>query len=278
MKTFFGNTPVSPVRPIGPPVADGSLPHPVNRTADMGAPPVRIAVYDSLAAPPRVEEVFGENPRALIEVLSSRTYQLSHDAGGALPYVVIREIVENLIHARFDEVVVSVLDGGNTIRFADQGPGIGDKDRAFQPGFSTASDEMKRIIKGVGSGLPVAKECLGFAGGTIIIEDNLERGTVVTLGTIPVSAPEESAAGASSSPVDEGALSLSTRQKQVLSLTMEFGSVGPTVVSRELGVGLSTAYRDLASLEAEGLISSDETGKRALSARGVHCLDALFNG
>lgn len=278
MKTFFGSDAVvSPTHSDDHPV----LHEPLSDTRESGGSeppaPARVAVYDALTAPPRVEDVFGDSPRALIESLSSRAYQLSHEAGGDLPYVVIREIVENLIHAHFYEVVVSILDGGNTIRFADQGPGINDKERAFQPGFSTATENMKRVIKGVGSGLPVAKECLGFVGGMIFIEDNLEKGTVVTLRTTPKSPQAHDNGGSTGVVAGDDLPSLSLRQKQVLSLTMELGSVGPTIVSRELGVGLSTAYRDLASLEAEGLIASDETGKRTLTSGGIRCLDALFS-
>jgi hypothetical protein len=236
----------------------------------------RIAVYDALTASPRVEEVSGHDARSFIEALASRTYQLSHEFGGALPYVVIREVVENLIHARFHEVVVTVLDGGNTVRFADQGPGIGDKDRVFLPGFSTATEDMKCVIKGVGSGLPVARECLTFSGGTIVVEDNLGCGTVVTIQVDPTPPmlPDEVVA----EPVEpDGGRRLTTRQKQVLSLVIELGAVGPTVVSRELSVGLSTAYRDLAALEEYGLIHSDESGKRVLTPTGVNLLDQLFN-
>ncbi len=276
MKTFFGNT-------AGRPATTGALTHgPAGPAAEL--PPLRqaaarIAVYDSLTSSPRVEDVRGDSPRALIEALASRTYQLSHEAGGAIPYTVIREVVENFIHAYFSEVVVSVLDDGATIRFADQGPGITDKDRAFQPGFTTATDEMKHVIKGVGSGLPVAKECLGFSGGSIVVEDNLERGTVVTLRMAGPAAqqPPESPVAEGRQPVFE-LPSLTTRQKQVLSLTMELGSVGPSAVSRELGVGLSTAYRDLAALEDSGLMTSDESGKRALTSYGVQCLDSIFKG
>ncbi|MBN2822128.1 MAG: histidine kinase [Coriobacteriia bacterium] len=277
MKTFFDGRPSSFTPTDTHVVVDASVPHLMDRPEGGNVPPVRIAVYDGLTAPPRVEDIFGDNPRALIESLSSRAYQLSHDAGGSLPYVVIREIVENLIHAHFSEVVVSILNQGNTIRFADQGPGIANKERALEPGFSTATEEMKTVIKGVGSGLPVARECLIFSGGTVVIEDNLERGTVVTLQTVPKQDPVHGEDISTPTP-DLELPSLSTRQKRVLSLTMECGSVGPTVVSKELGVGLSTAYRDLASLEAEGLICSDETGKRTLTTVGVHCLDALFNG
>lgn len=275
MKSFFGDTGVTEFStPINTELPTQA--HTVPGVSQTDMDPARIAVYDTLTAPPRIEEVSGDNPRALIESLSSRTYQLSHEAGGEIPYVVIREVVENFIHAHFYEVVVSILDGGNTIRFSDQGPGIGDKNRAFQPGFSTATDTMKRVIKGVGSGLPVARECLTFSGGEISIDDNLERGTVVTLRQTPrqdmsATTPDTVADSTSSFP------DLSTRQKQVLSLTMEIGAVGPTIISKELGVGLSTAYRDLASLEEVGLIDSDETGKRTLTREGVRCLDALFS-
>jgi len=236
--------------------------------------PALIAVYDGLTAPPRVEEVRADSPRALIDALATRTYQLSHEAGGALPYTVIREVVENFIHAGFDEVVVSILENGCLVRFSDQGPGIHDKEKAFLPGFTTATEDMKVVIRGVGSGLPVARECLTFSGGTIEVEDNLATGTVVTLRTSPkptiVEQPTEPARD------DFKVPPLTLRQKQVLSLALELAPVGPTVVSRELGVGLSTAYRDLEYLAAQGLISSDDTGRRVVTDLGVRCLDALF--
>ncbi len=231
----------------------------------------RIAVYDSLAAAPRVEEVDAGDLGEAIEKVASRTYNLARERGGGVPYTIIREISENLIHAGFSEVVVTILDDGNTVRFADQGPGIADKDRVFLPGFSTATSDMKRHIKGVGSGLPIVKECLSFAGGTVEIDDNLGRGTVVTLRVAArPKAPEEEAAPADTPP------RLSHRQKQVLSLVMELGSAGPSAVARELSVGLSTAYRDLASLEEAGLIVADESGKRALTERGVTLLDSIL--
>lgn len=242
--------------------------------------PALLAVYDAMTAPPRVEQISAGSPRELIEAVAARTYQVAREAGGQVPYTVIREVVENFIHAGFDEVVVSVLDSGRTIRFADQGPGIQDKERAFMPGFTTASEDMKRVIRGVGSGLPVARECLLFSGGSIEVDDNLGCGTVVTLrmdptpqtppAPEPVAEPVPPAADEYEPPV------LSLRQKQVLSLAMEMGSIGPTVVSRELGVGLSTAYRDLEQLAGHGLISADDAGKRVLTDLGVRCLDALL--
>lgn len=241
--------------------------------------PALIAIYDSLTAPPRVEQVAGTSARDLIDSLATRTYQLSHEAGGTLPYTVIREVVENFIHAGFDEVVVSILDNGCTIRFADQGPGIPDKERALLPGFTTATAEMKRVIRGVGSGLPVAKECLTFSGGTIEIDDNLGCGTVVTMRVSPRPQAPLPHLEAPRAPVDREDVEvppLTVRQKQVLSLALELAPLGPTVVSRELGVGLSTAYRDLEYLAAHGLLASDENGKRVLTQRGIRCLDAIL--
>jgi hypothetical protein len=235
------------------------------RPAPAGA---RIAIYDSLAAAPRVEEVAAQDLADAIEQVASRTYNLARERGGQVPYTIIREVSENLIHAGFSEVVVTILDGGNTVRFADQGPGIPDKDRAFLPGFSTATADMKRHIRGVGSGLPIVRECLAFAGGTVEVDDNLGRGTVVTLAVQPIQK--------SGPPPEVPVPRLTARQKQVLSLVMELGSAGPSAVARELTVALSTAYRDLASLEDAGLIVADDSGKRALTEHGISLLDTLL--
>lgn len=234
----------------------------------------RIAVYDNLTSAPRVEDVASLDLAEAIDRLAARTYELSREHGGTLPYTLIREVAENLVHAAFSEVVVTIMDDGNTVRFADQGPGIPDKDRAFLPGFSTATREMKRYIRGVGSGLPIVRECLSFSGGTVVVEDNLSGGTVVTLRVDPPLPPTLEAALRQS---DDPLPNLSVRQKQVLSLVMELGSVGPSIVADELAVAVSTAYRDLEHLEQAGLISTTSRGKRELTELGVSCLDRLFS-
>ena len=236
-----------------------------------GATGARIAVYDGLIAAPRVEELTAEDLAEAIEQLASRTYNLARERGGTIPYTIIREVAENLIHAGFREVVVTIIDDGATVRFADQGPGIADKEKVFLPGFSTATTDMKRIIRGVGSGLPIVRETLTFAGGTIEIDDNLGSGTVVTLRAAhPVDEASAQAVAADDVP------RLTDRQKQVLSIILELGSVGPSALSRELDVGVATAYRDLAFLEEAGLIAADETGKRTLTTYGVTCLERVF--
>lgn len=266
LKRFFEEGAVpSPGAPVDILVAEDSV-----RVSSDGTS-ARIAVYDTLAAAPRVEEVVAQSLADAIEQLASRTYNIARERGGTIPYTIIREVSENLIHAGFREVVVTILDGGATVRFADQGPGIRDKEKVFQPGFSTATAEMKQVIRGVGSGLPIVRETLTFAGGTIEIEDNLGNGTVVTLRSAP---PVEQAPGRE--PEVSGVPALTDRQKQALSIILELGSVGPSALSRELDVGVATAYRDLAFLEEAGLIAADDTGKRTLTVYGVTCLERVF--
>jgi len=291
MKSFYKNSIEADVVASSAPMSCSSIP-----TC------ARIAIYDGPAAAPRVEEVWADDTPAYIESLSARAYELARDQGGLVPYTVIREVAENFIHADFAEPVVSILDGGKTLRFADQGPGIADKSHAVLPGYTTARGEMKRYIRGVGSGLPIVRDYLSVSGGSLVIEDNLGSGAVVTIYTSPAdrSAPParparwDTAAQPATRPKEPPSLDfssaesgadylpvakprLSTRQKQVLALVMETGSAGPSLVSRELGVGISTAYRDLASLEDLALITSDG-GKRHLTTEGLSYLDALISG
>lgn len=258
-------------------------------------PCARVAVYEATGAAPRVIDVPAAPPGEFIEAVASNTYELARAQGGRIPYTVIREVSENLIHADFREPVVSILDGGRTIRFADQGPGIAEKDKAQQPGFTTATHDMKAFIRGVGSGLPIVRDYLSVSGGSLEIEDNLGSGTVVTVterslparepfasrdvvaGSVPVFAtPADSLLAEDFAPLAPPVASprLTTRQKQALALVMENGNAGPSLVSRELNVGVSTAYRDLAALEEAGLIYADG-GKRHLSEAGIGYLDDL---
>ena len=147
--------------------------------------PARIAVYDDAAAAPRVVMVEPKDVRSFLEEITGTVNRLSHEQGGTIPFMVIREIVENFIHAYFQAPTITILDGGNTIRFSDQGPGIKQKDLALEYGTSSATEEMKHYIRGVGSGLPYAQQYMVDKGGSLEIEDNLGGGTVVTISTRP---------------------------------------------------------------------------------------------
>lgn len=243
---------------------------------------VRLAIYDSPLVAPRVISLRGEEFHAFVGDLAARTYEYSRERGGRIPFVVIREIVENLIHAYFEGAVISILDDGNTIRISDQGPGIPDPARAMQPGFTTATAEMRVFIRGVGSGLPVAREQLAFLGGAISIDSNLSRGTVVTLSLArpaagPARGPSVAAPEAPPGPPgDRRVPDLTARQKKVLLLIAELGSAGPSAVAKELGVSQSTAYRELQALAGAGLIHGRHAGKRTLTEDGIAALSTVF--
>ena len=102
----------------------------------------RIAVYDDMLSTPRVIVIDPQDVRTYLEETTNTVYQCMKEQGGHISLMVIREIVENFIHAHFAEPIISILDGGDTIRFADQGPGIDDKERAFDFGVTSANSKM----------------------------------------------------------------------------------------------------------------------------------------
>ena len=259
-----GATAVPAVTPPARPGLDGALPD-----APLGPEAPRIAIYDTLTSPPRVIAVEEEDLPALIASLAEKTYHYCREQGGQIPYTVLQELMENLLHACFRDVVVTILDNGQTIRISDHGPGVGDKDRAFQPGFTTATALQRQIIRGVGSGLPVARESLQFLRGVLTVDDNLGGGAVFTI-KMPAHAPEP----ATKPQVPE--VRLTTRQTKVLVLLMEFGSSGPTAIAKELDISSATAFRELVVLQDMGLIHSLGDGKRALREEGLRLLDRIL--
>ena len=246
----------------------------LDNLACLSAPePARIAVYESPSSCPEIEEVGGESAAELVGLLATRTYEVSQERGGRVPFAAIKEIVENLVHAQFKEVVVSVFPGGNSIKVSDRGPGIKDKTKALEPGYSSATTDIKSLIKGVGSGLSVALGAMTEARGSLTLEDNLDGGTVVAL-TVSGESSEPKQSPVSDEPDPPR---LSKRQKKVVFIILEVGEVGPARLATELSVGLSTAYRDLQALESMGLIKCDKRGKRCLTEMGVDSLDAIMN-
>lgn len=172
-----------------------------------------IAIYDDLLSGPRVVKVQPADTATYIESLASGIYEYAREAGGSIPYTVIREVSENFIHAQFKEVLVTIRDRGNTISFADHGPGIPSKEKAQMPGFSSAVEPMRNYIRGVGSGLPIVREYLESSHGTITIEDNLGTGAVVTISLAQSDSEEHE------DPFDEDALA-----QQALSQAPAYGA------------------------------------------------------
>ena len=227
----------------------------------------RIALYDDLKSAPRITEIQPAPTVEYIEQLASTVYEQSHAVGGTVPYTVIREVTENFIHARFEEIIVSILDQGNTIRFADQGPGIAQKDKAQLPGFSSATEPMKRYIRGVGSGLPIVKEYLNLSNGTITIEDNLEAGSVVTISMVK-KAPKPLH-------VAPPMPALNQRQKDFALLLLSEGALGVTDLSRLTGVPASSTHVELTKMEQMGLVEKTAGQKRILTDFGYEAASRL---
>lgn len=242
----------------------------------------RLAVYDSETAPPLVYDVSARDPGELLAELSARAVWLLARQADPLPREAVLAVVENLIHASFQAAAVCLLPDGS-LRVCDQGPGIPDKARALLPGFTTATAEMRRYIRGVGSGLPLASLLMQRRGGSLTVEDNLGRGTVVTLSprpacpSCPTPVPPAAAARPARAPArrvvtgslfGESTSPLTERQAQVLALVARRGPLGPSSVSRCLGIGLSTAFRELTALEALGLLVPDASGKRKVTPQG----------
>ena len=222
--------------------------------------PARIAVYDDAAAAPRVVIVDPSDVRSYLEEITATVNKLVREQGGSIPFMVIREIVENFIHAYFISPTISILDGGNTIRFSDQGPGIREKDRALEYGTTSATEEMKHYIRGVGSGLPYVQQYMVDKGGSLVIEDNINSGTVVTISTRSAddaSIRAKNTVKEINKPQVKAptiAFDLSERGKVALDLLVEWPSVGPSDLVREQGSSAATWSRELKRLQDLGLV------------------------
>ncbi len=63
-----------------------------------------------------------------------------------------------VMHGGDASMIVRIDPEKVTLEIADNGPGIEDIELAMQPGFSTASDEMREMGFGAGMGLPNMKK------------------------------------------------------------------------------------------------------------------------
>src|SRR5215218_1549366 len=141
---------------------------------------VRIAVYPG-GGTPEITEVSASNPGSATRKFTRIVSEKVREAGGRVPEESIREVVENLIHAGYQGVVISVLEDGNVVRVSDKGPGVEHKERAMEFGFSGATPEALGEIRGVGAGLGIARAAAEKVGGTVVLEDNIGGGTVATI-------------------------------------------------------------------------------------------------
>jgi hypothetical protein len=228
------------------------------RSPHTGRPGVRLAVYPGPSEPPQVDHLEDDDAVALIESVCDAVCERS-----PLPAPAVREVVENLVHAGFHDAVVSILDGGHTVRVSDHGPGIDDPDRARTPGFTSARAEARAIVRGVGGGLPLADALMADAGGRLDLTANIGGGAVVTLS---VAAPEASPAD----PVP------SQTARMILALLLEIGSADAGHLARELQESRAECGRELAALQHRGLVRREPGGARRLTEAGAALVATLF--
>jgi anti-sigma regulatory factor (Ser/Thr protein kinase) len=272
---------------------------------------IRIASYDSMTTLPRIQLIQSDDISELISATSNTTYAMIKEKGGMIPFIVINEIIENLIHANFKDATVTIFPDGNTINVSDQGPGISDKEKATLPGYTTSTKETRAYIRGVGSGLPITKESMQNLGGNLIIDDNLNKGAVISITlknkgldkppkNLKLEKDNSSPASNISQTHDHcnhnnaGPLEMNLtnntdnddalppvsiipeRHKKILLLLADSESAGPSSVASDLNISLSTAYRDLVALEEYGLVECIEGGKRKLTTKGISFLSYIF--
>ena len=249
--------------------------------SDQAGVGVRIAVYPR-GGEPEITEVSAANSGSATRKFSRIVSEKVRETGGKVPEESIREVVENLIHAGYRGVVISILDDGNIVRVSDKGPGVENKNRAMEFGFSGAAPEALREIRGVGAGLGIARAAAEKAGGTVTIEDNIGGGTVVTISVTGDGSVTEEKEPAEQRPQRRypdvvPRMNISERQQKVLITVLECGEVGPSTVADRLEISVSTAYRDLSVLEEHGLVMADESGKRLISPLGRDLVEAIIN-
>lgn len=209
---------------------------------------------------------FSEYANNLVDLVT----QALSARGVDVPGVALREVVDNLVHALPCSVSVVLEPDLGNVFLSDTGGGIPRLDLAFEPGYSTASEVHRSYIRGVGIGLHLAREDMRSRGGELLIESDPGAGTYVQL---VLSRPAHARGWGESS----GQLRLTQRQNNILFLLSEGESLGPSQVSSELNIGVSTAHRDLVKLQDFGLIYANQSGKRFLSESGRSYLQSLLS-
>ena len=146
-----------------------------------------VAVYSDPGLPPAVITVDYSDPSSFIRELVDLSFACATDVAhgdSPIPVQVYAELIGNLIHAGFADPVVSILDSGCQLRVSDCGPGIQNKPHALEAGYTSATQQHRKYIRGVGSGLHLAHSILNSLGGSLTITDNVGGGTVVTASVV----------------------------------------------------------------------------------------------
>ena len=140
-----------------------------------------LAYQETESATPTVVTVNDPVPAHFLESLIYSTCQVLEEKNSLIPNRVAAELITNLAHAEFRRCVITVSADGNQLTVSDHGPGIPNKEKALLLGYYGEPPESYRsLIRGAGTGLPLAHQLITAAGGDLILTDNLIGGTVAT--------------------------------------------------------------------------------------------------
>lgn len=227
---------------------------------------------------------FSEDIFSLNKTICSYIYKMLSLTQSPFPHAVIKEIVDNFVHANYQYPSILICNEGYTLIFSDKGCGINEPEKALRGGFYTEAPEKKKYIRGMGLGFTLAKSLLEQCSGSIHIEKNMDRGCVITLkipkekeNSLLITKKQTETSEKNNDNSTSYNYYLSKRQREVLTVVARTKEAGPSVVSKLLGIALSTAYRDLTYLEQCNFIYSSK-GKRLLTPEGISYLTRFKKG
>ena len=140
-----------------------------------------LAYQETASATPTIVTIADEVPTRFLENLVSSTCHILEEKNSLIPMPVAIELITNLVHAEFRRCVITISADGNQLTVSDHGPGIPDKKKALLLGYYGEPPESYRaLIRGAGTGLPLARQLITSAGGELTLADNLTGGTVAT--------------------------------------------------------------------------------------------------
>ena len=232
----------------------------------------RVAVVSAEGNLATLADLTGDSPRNLNTQLVSTIKGSCSEQGGEVPEPCIREVVENLLHACYKDVSIIISDKGNSVSISDHGPGISDKAACMTPGFTSATAEHRRLIRGVGLGFTLARSSLREVGGELSLADNVGGGLVVQISCLPHPCGQ-----VLEPPAQEGTRpGLDDHSKRVLLLLAEIGSGDEGTLARELRLLPAELGARVQRLRSLSLVD-DDGSKLALTDLGLRALEGIFS-
>ncbi|NMB46901.1 MAG: hypothetical protein GX998_10905 [Firmicutes bacterium] len=140
-----------------------------------------LAYQESESELPTVVTIEDTVPTRFLENLIAATCRILRNKRSVIPTIVATELITNLAHAEFKGSVITISADGNQLTVSDHGPGIPNKHDALLFGYyGKPPSRYRSLVRGAGTGLPLAHQLITAVGGQLILANNLTGGTVAT--------------------------------------------------------------------------------------------------